>query len=113
MSLILSGVSPRFFFFFFFFRETKAFSQICEMLVSRVYYVLDCERGFAKFRIVPDLRMFVLRICCVELWARLTICMTKAWLLFASLFLESIVTSAAGEISDPVVGINYPAEGNI
>ena len=42
--------------------------------------------------------------------ASLTICMTKAWLSFASLFLESIVTSAAGEISDSFVGINYPAE---
>ena len=45
--------------------------------------------------------------------ASLTICMTKAWLSFASLFLESIVTSAAGEISDSVVGINYPAESRI
>ena len=41
------------------------------MIVSRVNCVMDCERGFAKFRIVPDLRMFVLKICCVELWARL------------------------------------------
>ena len=45
--------------------------------------------------------------------ASLTICMTKAWLSFASLFLESIVTSAAGEISDSVVGINHPAESRI
>ena len=30
-----------------------------------------------------------------------------------SLFLESIVTSAVGEISDSVVGINYPAESRI
>ena len=40
--------------------------------------------------------------------ASLTTCMTKAWLSFASLFLESIVTSAAGEISDSVVGIKLP-----
>ena len=73
---------------------------------------MDCERGFAKFRIVPDLRMFVLKIllCRAMGEASMTICMTKAWLSFASLFLESIVTSAAGEISDSVVGINYPAE---
>ena len=37
----------------------KALSQICEMLVIKVYCVLNCERGFAKFfarqSIVADL----------------------------------------------------------
>jgi len=73
------------------------------MLVIRVNCVMDCERGFANV-CSQDL------LCRAMGEASLTICMTKAWLSFASLFLESIVTSAAGEISDSVVGINYPAE---
>ena len=59
----------------------------------------------------PSFALFQICECLGE--ASLTICMTKAWLSFASLFLESIVTSAAGEISDSVVGINYPAESRI
>ena len=103
----MSEVSPSLFY------KTKALSQTCEMFVSRVNCVMECERGFAKFCIVPDLRMFVFKLCRAMGEASLTICMTKAWLSFASLFLESIVTSAAGEISDSVVGINYPAESRI
>ena len=50
--------------------QDKALSQICEMLVIKVYYVLNCERGSATFLVRQKhcrrfCGMLVIKVYCV------------------------------------------------